>query len=312
MRELLKSIESLNHLSAFEASARLGSFTNAAKEMGVSQPAISQSVRKLEDAIGTKLFHRRHRNIILTSAGEMLRHDVYQGFDRILQTVKYLQGQHKGRHVTLSVTTAFANYWMIPRLQDFHDQHPNIDLRLQTTDKYLDLAQEDISLAVWRGDGKWDGYGTTSIAKESLMAVASPAWTNSHLAIDKIEDLMSAQLIHLEEPHRNSPTWADFFQNFGLKYHDNGQGLRLNDYALVLHAVMAGQGISLGWKHVTKRMIGADLLTQVGPWEWDSGKEFYLIWSENTELSPDAKSVRDWIIAASHAPSIKPKTTAFR
>ena len=85
MRELIKSIESLHHLSAFEASARLGSFTNAAKEMGVSQPAISQSVRKLEDAIGTKLFHRRHRIITLTDAGELLKMMFHKGLIAYLQ-----------------------------------------------------------------------------------------------------------------------------------------------------------------------------------------------------------------------------------
>jgi DNA-binding transcriptional LysR family regulator len=298
MQKLVKSIESLSYLTAFEASARLGSFTNAAKEMGVSQPAVSQSVRRLEDAIGIKLFHRRHRIITLTHAGEMLKNDVTQGFERILATVKYLQSQHKGRHVTLSVTTAFANYWMIPRLQDFHEKHPDIDLRVQTTDKYLDLAQEDISLGVWRGDGAWDGYGSALIAKESLMAVASPSWVENHAPIDSLDALKSAQLISLEEPHRSSPTWADFFQGLGANFEDIGQGLRLNDYALVLHAVMAGQGISLGWEHVSRRMIDAGLLTQVGPWKWDSGKAFYLVWSEKTELSDDAKAVREWMIAS--------------
>jgi len=299
MRKLLKSIESLNHLSAFEASARLGSFTNAAKEMGVSQPAISQSVRKLEDAIGTKLFHRRHRIITLTDAGEMLYNDVSQGFERIFATVKYLQSQRRGSHVTLSVSTAFANYWMVPRLQNFHDQHPNIDLRMQTTDKDLDLAQEVISLGVWRGDGNWPGYDCTLIAKESLMAVASPAWIENHTPIDTLDALKDAQLINLEEPYRDRPTWTDFFHYFGVKYQDIGQGLRLNDYALVLQAVMAGQGISLGWEQVTRHLIDAGLLAQLGSWKWNSGKGFYLVWSQNADLSEDAKSVRDWIVKSS-------------
>lgn len=298
MIELLKSIESLNHLSAFEASARLGSFTNAARELGVSQPAISQSVRKLEAAIGTKLFHRRHRIITLTNAGEMLNNDVAQGFDRILATVKHLQQQQRGQHVTLSVSTAFANYWMVPRLQKFHYSHPNIDLRLQTTDKDLDLAQEGISLGVWRGSGKWPGYHSALIAKETLIAVASPQWLDNNGPIDRLEQLQTAQLINLEEPYRTRPTWSDFFRHFGAKYKDKGQGLRLNDYALVLQAVMAGEGISMGWHHVTSKLIKAGLLTQVGPWQWDNNQGFYLVWSENSILSPDASSVRDWLIAA--------------
>ena len=297
MRELLKSIESLNHLSAFEASARLGSFTNAAKELSVTQPAISQSVRKLEDAIGTKLFHRRHRIITLTDAGEMLKNDVSQGFDRILATVKYLQNQRKGSHVTLSVSTAFANYWVVPRLQDFHEQHPNIDLRVQTTDKDLDLTQEGISLGVWCGDGSWNGYSATLIAKESLMAIASPSWIAKNPAIPDLDAVKAAQLINLEEPYRNRPTWVDFFRSFGVKYQDIGQGLRLNDYALVLQAAMAGEGVSLGWEHVTRRLINAGLLAQINSWTWNSGKGFYLVWSDSTDLSDDAKSVRDWVIS---------------
>lgn len=298
MRDLLKAIDSLHHLSAFEASARLGSFTNASKELGVSQSAISQSVRKLEDAIGTKLFHRRHRIISLTDAGEMLKNDVSQGFERIFETVKHLQSQRKGSHVTLSVSTAFAYYWVVPRLQDFHEKHPDIDLRVQTTDKDLDLAQEGISLGVWRGDGKWNGYTSTLLAKERLMAVASPSLLHDNQAINTLDDLKSAQLINLEEPYRERPTWSDFFKSYGIKYKDVGQGLRLNDYALVLQAVMAGEGISLGWEHVTTRNIEAGLLTQVGPWVWESGKGFYLVWSDRAELSNDAVAVREWIISS--------------
>ena len=298
MRELLKAIDSLHHLSAFEASARLGSFTNAAAELGVSQPAISQSVRKLEDAIGTKLFHRRHRIISLTDAGEMLNNDVSQGFDRILETVKYLQNQKKGRHVTLSVSTAFAYYWVVPRLQDFHEKFPHIDLRVQTTDKDLDLAQEGISLGVWRGSGVWAGYNSALIAPEELIAVAGPSWVQNNPEVTSLEQLKSSQLINLEEPYRTRPTWADFFQSYGMKYKDIGQGLRLNDYALVLQAVMAGEGVSLGWKHVTTRIIASGLLAQIGPWEWASGKGFYLVWSENVALSKDAKDVRDWVISS--------------
>ncbi len=298
MQKLIRSIESLKHLSAFEASARLCSFTLAAKELGVSQPAISQSVRKLEDAIGTKLFQRRHRIITLTDAGEMLKNDVSQGLGRIFTTIEYLRNQRRGVHVTLSVSTAFANYCMVPRLQDFHKQHPDIDLRVQTTDKDLDLAQEGISLAIFSGNGTWAGYGSTLIAKESLMAVASPTWLEKHGGTNDIKALKTAQLINLEEPYRARPTWADFFLHYGVQYHDLGHGLRLNDYALVLHAVMAGEGVSLGWEHVTRRMIDANLLAQVGPWAWETGAGFYLVWSDTADLSDDAKAVRDWIVGS--------------
>jgi DNA-binding transcriptional LysR family regulator len=297
MRELLKSIESLNHLSAFEAAARLGSFTRAASELGVSQPAISQAVRKLENAIDTKLFYRRHSQIVLTDAGEVLYNDVSSGFGRILATIQNLQKTRGGTHVTLSVSTAFANYWMVPRLQDFHIAHPDIDLRMQTTDKDLDLAGEGISLGIWRGSGEWPGYDATLIAPEVLCAIASPQWISDAGTGRDPSDLQSSDLILLEEPYRTRPTWADLARANGATFRDHGGGLRLNDYALVLHAALAGEGVSLGWRHVTQRMINAGLLAKYGDWEWITGQGFYLVWPNSRTLSPDATSVRDWIVS---------------
>jgi DNA-binding transcriptional LysR family regulator len=295
MLELIKSIDSLSHLAAFEASARHCSFTKAAQELGVSQPAISQSIRRLEQAIGTRLFYRRHRIISLTDAGVMLNHDVSQGLGRILTTVKYLQQQGRKTHVTLSVSTAFAHYWMVPRLQDFHKLHPDVDLRLQTTDKDLDLAQEGISLGVWRGSGIWPGYHSQLIAKESLMAIASPKWLFENGPVDSLAALKARPLINLEEPYRRRPTWAEFFRAFGQGYRDTGQGLRLNDYALVLQTAMAGEGVALGWQHVLGHLMQKRLLCRVGDWVWNSGVGFYLVWSKRAALSDDANTVRSWI-----------------
>ena len=278
MRELLKSIESLNHLSAFEAAARLGSFTRAGAEMGVSQPAISQAVRKLENAIDTKLFYRRHSQIVLTDAGEILYNDVSTGFGRILATIQNLQKTRVGTHVTLSVSSAFANYWMIPRLQDFHIAHPDIDLRMQSTDKDLDLAGEGISLGVWRGKGDWSGYDAALIAPEVLFAIAAPQWIDTRGTGRGPSDLKSSDLILLEEPYRTRPTWADLAHANGTTFRDSGGGLRLNDYALVLQAALAGEGVCLGWEHVTRHMIGAGLLARYGDWLWHTGQGYYLVW----------------------------------
>ena len=104
MKNFHKSISSLNHLPAFEASARLGSFTKAAEELGVSQPAVSQSVRRLEAEIGVKLFYRNHRIIALTDAGSILKDDVYQGLEQIEKSIKQLQRKKKSKHVTLSAS----------------------------------------------------------------------------------------------------------------------------------------------------------------------------------------------------------------
>jgi DNA-binding transcriptional LysR family regulator len=296
MRELLKQIGSLHHLTAFEAAARHGSFTRAAEELNVSQPAISQSIRRLEAAIGVPLFQRGHRSITLTDAGELLVHDVAEGFQRILSTVRHLNRLGETDHVTLSVSTAFANYWMVPRLQDFHDQHPAVDLRLQTTDKELDLAQEGISLGVRRGRGDWRGYESALIAAERLVVVASPAWIARHGPVPDPATLSNLPLIHLEEPYRDRPSWSDWFKAHGIAYRDIGGGLRLNDYALVLQAAMAGEGAAMGYHHVLGSLLEQGLLMRLGAWEHMTGLGYHLVWSARTPLSGNAGAVRDWVL----------------
>ena len=301
MDEVQDLVHSLHHLRVFEVAARHRSFTRAAEELNVSQPAVSLAVRQLEQALGVRLFARGHRSVSLTQAGEMLFADVSAGLGLILETARLLRRQGRQSHVTLSVSTAFANHWMVPRLADFHRQHPGIDLRLQTTDKDLDLAQEGVTLGVRRGDGNWRGYAAAKIAEEELIAVASPRLPAAQAEIATLDDLAAQQLIHLEEPFRPRPGWREWFTALSGEYSDRGGGLRLNDYALVLQAAMAGEGIALGWRHVVAGLLHQDLLVQVGPWCWQTAAAFHLIWSREADLPTQAEAVRDWIIETAQA-----------
>ena len=301
MRELRRLVHSPHHLFVFEVCGRLLSFTRAAEELGVSQPAVSLAIRQLEDAIGQDLFERRHRAIRLTDAGERFFHEVSGSFERLLQAAREVNRSDDADLVTLSISTAFANYWVMPRMMRLHKSYPNIDLRLQVVDKDVDLEYENVSLGIRRGRGGWAGYESAVIAREEIYAVASPAYLASNPRPKTVEDLLTHQFIHLEEPFRPRPTWRDWFQSFDIEFIDKGEGLRLNDYALVIQAAMAGEGISIGWRHVTEPLIKKRLLVPVLPQSWITGEEFHLIWSDKTELSQSAQQVRDWIIEESRA-----------
>ena len=301
MRELRRLVHSPHHLFVFEVCGRLLSFTRAAEELGVSQPAVSLAIRQLETAIGQELFERRHRAIRLTEAGERFYNEVSLSLERLLQAAREVN-RGGGEHlVTLSISTAFANYWVMPRMTRLHRSHPNIDLRLQVVDKDVDLEYENVSLGIRRGRGGWPGYDSAAIAREELFAVASPSYLASNPRPKSIEDLLQHQFIHLEEPFRPRPRWLDWFQSFGVDFVDKGEGLRLNDYALVIQAAMAGEGIAMGWRHVTDSLIQKRLLVPVLPQSWKTSEEFHLIWSDRTELSESAQQVRDWIIEEAKA-----------
>ena len=301
MRELRRLVHSPHHLFVFEVCGRLLSFTKAAEELGVSQPAVSLAIRQLETAIGHDLFERRHRAIRLTEAGERFFNEVSASFERLLNAAREVnRGDDEGL-VTLSISTAFANYWVMPRMTRLHRSHPNIDLRLQVVDKDVDLEYQNVSLGIRRGRGGWPGYDSASIAREEIFAVASPAYLAANPRPKSVEDLLQHHFIHLEEPFRPRPKWHDWFASFGIDFVDRGEGLRLNDYALVIQAAMAGEGVAIGWRHVTDSLIKKRLLVPVLPQSWKTGEEFHLIWSDRTELSESAQQVRDWIIEEAKA-----------
>ena len=297
MQKLWKLVSSPRHLLVFEAAARTGSFTRAARELNVQQPAVSAAIKQLETSLGTPLFLRAHRSVTLTHAGERLFNDVSAAFNRIHQTADMLSQQRAQAHVTLSASTAFAHYWMVPRLARFHTAHPGIDLRLQTSEREPDIGAEGISLAIRRGTGTWPGCESHLIAPEVISPIASPRVMMAAANLRNIANLPNEKLIHLEEPVRERPGWAQFFAHWNMPYTEPRIGLCLNDYALVLQATMAGEGFALGWRHTTSDLTAKGLLIAHDEWAWETGHGFYLVWSASVPLSPHAEKVRDWLVS---------------
>ncbi len=294
MRKLYDRIQSPAALFAFEAAARHLSFTHAAAELNVSQPAVSHSVRRLEEALGTKLFLRKHRAIELTETGERFYNDVSFGLTQIWRSAERIALERDGRPVTLSTSSAFANYWVVPRLSKFRANNPDIDIRVQVTDKDIELAQETDTIAIRRGDGHWPGYEGFLLSPERIYSVASPGYLETIEPPHSLENLAHCTLIHLDEPFRPRPSWSDWFAQHGVTFKDTGGGLRFNDYALVLQAAMAGEGIAMGWAHITERLIAQKLLTNVAQ-EFYTYAGFWVVWPGAASFSPQATRVLDWL-----------------
>lgn len=298
MRELRDLVHSAHHLLVFEAAARHASFTHAAAELNVSQPAVSLAIRQLEQALGVTLFTRGHRAVSLTYAGETFHQEVSAGLGRILTTAKRLHEDSARRHITVSGTTAFATYWMLPRLARFRADHPDIDLRLETTDRDITLSTDGNTLGVLRGRDSWQAYDSTPIAAERIVAVASPAYLAANGRPRSVTELRAHKLIHFIEPYRPCPDWKQWFASFdAAPYAIPPERLLLNDYALVLQSVMEGQGIALGWRHLTDRLIEGGLLEQVLVHELRTDAAFHLVWPRGVALSAEVDAIRSWMIA---------------
>ncbi|MEO9819471.1 MAG: LysR substrate-binding domain-containing protein [Yoonia sp.] len=297
MQNLWFQLSSPRHLVIFEAAARTESFTRAAQELNVQQPAVSMAIKQLENSLGVMLFQRSHRKITLTNAGSRLFADVTRAFEQLAQSAASIQQFVSNDHVTLSASSAFNNYWMLPRIRSFQRAHPDIDLRLQSSNREPDLNTETISLAIRLGTGNWPDCDCALIAEEIIYPVAAPRVLEAAGNLERVDTLLAQRLIHLEEPTRERPSWHQWFRALGVNELPPSGGLRLNDYALVLQAAMAGEGFAFGWHHLTDPLVEQGLLAALPDWRWKTGKGFYLVWSKVRPLVPKAEIVREWILS---------------
>jgi DNA-binding transcriptional LysR family regulator len=296
MQSLRHLLPSAGALIVFEAAARLKSFTAAGRELGMSQAGVSYAIKGLEQQLGVGLFQRLHREIRLTDAGSRFFADVTLGLSHIRKSAEELRAQ--AGHVTLSASSAFASFWMVPRLQKFRDDLPGIDLRIQTADRDLDLIAEGIPLGIRGGSAEdWPDYELLPIASEEIFAVAGPSYVARAGMPRTLAELAGERLIHLEEPFRPAATWSEWFESAGLPGAGASRGLLINDYVLVIQAVMEGQGVALGWRHLTEGLISSGLLVRVSDHVMSTGKGFHVAWPKNRALAPGAESVRDWLAA---------------
>ncbi|WP_374655062.1 LysR substrate-binding domain-containing protein [Dongia sp.] len=313
MNLLRTQLPPLNALVIFEAAGRLASFTKAARELNMTQAAVSYGMKQLERALGIALFRREHQRVRLTEDGRRYHQDVTLALEHIRRSTETLRRSQSGTHVTLSCSTAFASWWMLPRLALFRQDNPGIDLRLQTTDKDIDLGAEGVSLAIRRGDGRYLGYDAMKMVDEAIIPICSPAYLERAGPIGAVADLKKQRLIHLDEPFRPRPSWADYFRAMNVSAAPDAGGLHLNDYALVVGAALEGQGIALGWRHQTDHLVVRGLLTHPIERAWVTGLAFHIVWPHGVVLAAEAEIVRDWLAGNPPVPAPAwPAATAAR
>jgi DNA-binding transcriptional LysR family regulator len=294
---LRRLLPPLNSLVVFEAAGRLSSFSAAARELRITQAAVSYAIGRLEDRLGTALFVREHRRVRLSEAGQRFHADVSIGLAHIQRSAQDLRAMATGSHVTLASSTAFAAFWMVPRMERFRADLPEIDLRIQTSDRDLDLVGEGIPLGIRGGfPADWPQYHAEVLAPEEIYPVCAASYLPRLARPVRAEDLLAHPLIHLEEPFRSATTWKDWFAARGIAARQVPKGLRINDYVLVVQSVIEGQGVALGWRHLVEGLVAKGILARLTDHVLATGKDFHLIWPKQTPLSRAAASVRDWLL----------------
>ncbi|ASP33517.1 LysR substrate-binding domain-containing protein [Labrenzia sp. VG12] len=298
MTNLRRLLPSFRGLVAFEAAGRLSSFTRAGEELGMTQSAVSYSIKALEEEIGQPLFQRGHREVRLTRAGDRLHAEVTRGLYLLADGIGAVRTRPADDVVTVSVSTAFATLWIAPRLQLLRTDLADIELRLHTADRDLDIVAEEIPLGIRGGRPKdWPGYACARFETEEIIAVASPAYLEKHGTPEQPRDLLSHHLAHLDEPYRYAATWKDWLRSAGVPGADKVRGSRANEYVAVVQMALDGDAVALGWRHLVEAFIDNGRLRKVTGHTFRTGNGYYVVWPKDKDLDDNARAVRDWMLS---------------
>ena len=272
---------SLDALRVFESAARQLSFTAAAAELGSSQPAISQQIKRLEQQLATRLFDRVYRGLVLTEAGELLLRYVQDGLASLDAGLAAVTARQQHEVLQVATDFAFAAYWLMPRLQRFHQLHPEVDVSLITSERDLAALPAEIDVAISFGDGRFKHGEAHLLFAEEVFPVCSPQLLRGRPQPLAAAALAQLPLLHLRpESHSRWFDWNGLFRALGIAEAPSPGSLRFDNYTLLIQAAIAGQGVAIGWRHLVDELLAQGLLCRACAGEAHSDFGYYVVLPE--------------------------------
>lgn len=298
MYEALGSL-SLEVLRAFESAARHCSFTAAGAELGTTQPAISQQMKRLEEQLAVRLFDRIYRGIALTEAGHLLLEHVQAGLQTIDAGLAAVTAQNQHEVLQVATDFAFAAYWLVPRLHRFHRAYPQVDVSLVTSERSErshGTLRADIDVAVLFGDGRFKQGESRWLFSEEVFPVCSPYLLTGRTIPLSPEALLELPLLHLRGESSNDWfDWARLFRALQLSQVPAPGQLRFDNYTLLIQAAIAGQGVAIGWRHLVDALLEQGLLCRPLVASAISEFGYYVVLPQRKRRGQLVKNFVDWL-----------------
>ncbi|MEM0977343.1 MAG: LysR family transcriptional regulator [Pseudomonadota bacterium] len=276
-------IPSLSALRAFEAAARLGTYSEAARELNVTHAAIAQHVRSLEDFYGLSLMVRAGRKMNVTAEGAELCNGLGRAFTQVQTVNEKLMRRHENAPLRVATTPSFATFWLMPRIGLFWQEHPDIELEILPSEKVIDLFEEDVDIAIRYGKGNWPGLLATPLVRAGYVAVAHPDY-------DASGSLLDHQLFTYGTSHKEAVDWI------------RAQGLELTsdsvnfvpDVELARQAALSKRGISILTRPVAMDDIETGRLISVS--EHANEKYAYFMLTKPRVTNPKRDIFKRWLL----------------
>jgi LysR family glycine cleavage system transcriptional activator len=288
----------LKSLQAFESTARHLSFTQAAQELNVTPGAISQQIRLLEEFLEIKLFNRLNRAIVLTEVGRLMLPMISKGFENFLEAVSLVEQHSGGGPLTISSAPSFVSKWLIPRLARFKSLHPEIDVRIDTSDRLVDFTREDIDVGIRFGNGVYPELDTVFLFSFHLIPVCSPDLLGAGKELKVVADLKNFTLLHSNYDYLDPgwPDWAMWLKVVCADDVDSTHGIFFNQSDQLFQAALEGQGVALLANVMADPEIAAGRLVQPFSAHLPVKLNYHLVTSPYKAGLAKVIAFRQWIL----------------
>ena len=292
----------LNGLRAFEAAARHLSFVRAGDELGVTPGAVSHQVKALEDFLGVELFRRQPRGIRLSEAGQDVLPALRDAFDGLERIAEALDAHRSAGILVVSVAPTLAAKWLVPRLERFRGAHPEVDVRVDASQRVADFAREDVDVAIRYGAGVEPGLRAERLfpGREEVFPVCSPALLRA-VPLESSENLARHVLLHAEWKVGGEvwPSWSRWLAAAGVEGVDATRGPRFTTWAMALQAAVEGHGVALGSTRLVEDELAAGRLVRPFDLALQAPAHFgfHVVCPEAAARRPKVAAFVEWALA---------------
>jgi len=296
MRTPRRFLPSTALLAAFEAAARTGSVTLAARELSLTQSAVSRQIKLLEEQLEIELFARERQTIRLSAAGEAYAREIREALRKISTASFNLRANPRGGTLNLAILPTFGTRWLAPRLPKFLAQNPGITINLATRLTYFDFRTEALDAAIHFGARDWPGVEMACFRSEEVVPACSPELKNQY-GFDTAGDLKQAPLLSIST---RPNAWDEWFsaQNIGG---GSGQTMYFDQFAIVAQAAIVGVGAALLPTFLIREELSSGKLVRALNLPMESAERYYLVWPPDRSTHPPLIAFRDWLLAENAA-----------
>ena len=291
---MIDRLPPLTALRAFDAAARHMSFAQAAAELNVTPAALSFQIKSLEDHLGQPLFHRLNRAVTLTEAGRALAPGTADGFAMLANAWRSARRLQNNSTLTVTAGPAFTAKWLAPRLYEFAQAHPDIELRFSAGLRIMDFDRDEIDVAIRFGYGPDPGLYAIPLAVEWVMPVMTPELARRYPTPQSLKDapLLFDDSIDFLRPKCD---WQMWFRAVGIDFNPT-HGVRFSQADHAVDAALAGAGIVLGRRALVIKDLSEGRLVAPFKTAISTKAHFRFLCPEGAENRPQVKAFRDWIL----------------